>query len=192
MTLSDLITGDILLTEWQGPLGAIIAARTGGPFSHASICVRDHDNVAMSSGLGLQGLDRRSVRGCLRRGDGITVMRLPLEQAWRDRARALCDRNLAEYLHKTYHEQSIEYDVGGLLCHFWPRWWWKMRPDPVRMPLAAICSEFASACVRRFYGIDPCPDWPDCWTTPNDLWRSPVLLAFGRLMADAGMLEKEG
>lgn len=178
MYVSDLVTGDVLLSHWKSPLGAVIAWRTGSPYSHAALCVHEGDGAPVAYGLGVDGLESDRVEALLvEHGDRIDVFRLP-----REVRTPQSTRMLADLLDRLQCTQAVAYHLEGLLHHFWPRWWWaKSAADPEDMPARAICSEFVSACLRRTHGVDPCPLWSDAWTTPGDLARGGVLHFVGAL-----------
>lgn len=165
-----LETGDVLLFKAIAPYAKVITAVTGGECYHAEIAVNGWGRH-WSVGAAGSGVRLRPVSSLLLTGERFRVRRMPDSHTppagWQDALieTAIDAVGVAKYDFGTLFAQVFSEVFGPLT-----------KRDPANMPNRVICSEWVSLLLKQCAHFDPCPDYPDQWTTPDDLDRKSRLV----------------
>lgn len=166
-----LRTGDVLLYQRTGILGWAITAWTGGDRSHAGVVLNGWGRHWVCDAA-VTGISLRPVSSDLLTGGIIRVRRIPEGvTVTPDMERRLADFAISRV-------GVCPYGTGKMLANAWTEVFGvpPEAKDPAETPGSAMCSEWVSLLLRGYYGVDPCPAWPDRFTTPDDLDRKSKLV----------------
>jgi len=167
----ELRTGDVLLYQRAGAIGWLITKVTGGDRSHAGIVLVGWERNWVCDAAAT-GIDLRPVSNDLDTGSRIAVYRVPDTVPWE----GIALRRLTAFAISKVG--VYRYGLRKMLRNAWTEVF-GVPPgakDPDDMPTKAMCSEWVSLLLRAFADFDPCPKWPDRFTTPDDLARKSDLV----------------
>ena len=166
-----LRTGDVAIYKRSGPVGWLITTFTGGDRSHAGIILCGWNRHWVCAAKG-GGIELRPLSNDIATGSIIRVRRVPddvdvtPDMAFRLASFAVSKVGVYKYGLRKMLMNAVTETVGV------PAW----ARDPQKTPTKAMCSEWVSLLLRAYYAFDPCPKWPDRYTTPDDLDRKSGLV----------------
>lgn len=173
----DLLAGDVTTWHAEGFVGTAITLRTGGDRSHAEITVLI-EGEPWSAGAHSSGIVAAPIENYVRQGARLRVLRAPEDAGppgWRERLWPIIKP----------HVGVVDYSYRWLLLNALPRWVFG-NVDPEDVPAEMMCSQAVSfylrlATARYSEGLaggwwDPCPEWADRLTTPDDLDKHSLLV----------------